>query len=214
MKELWEQAILPWNLPLTVLLGLVIVFWSLKILTGADFASGDADIDVDGGLEHAGGFSSDLMRAVNAGAVPLTIVLSVLILALWMASILLNYYLNPEKKWFLNAGLLLASLVIAVVATKIITQPLVPVMRRLKSAEDAAPVIGETGVVRSIEIDSRYGQVEVRRPQGAPAILNSRLLPDIEPVPRGTTVAVVSYDQAAGVYLVKPISTESNTLKS
>jgi hypothetical protein len=60
--------------------------------------------------------------------------------------------------------------------------------------------------VRSIEIDSRYGQVEVQRADGAPAILNSRLAPDANPVPRGTPVVVVSIDEASGVYLVRPLN--------
>jgi len=210
VKELWQQATLPWNLPLTILLGLVVVFWTLKILTGADLDSGDGDLDVDGAHGETGDLSTDILRVVNAGAVPLTVVLSVLVLAWWMASLLLNYYLNPEQRWPWNIGFFIASFVISVVATKVVTQPLVPLMRRLKAAEDAAPVIGESGVVRSIELDSRYGQVEVRRLHGAPAILNSRLAPDSEPVPRGTPVAIVSYDAATGVYLARPFLTESS----
>jgi hypothetical protein len=210
VKELWEQAIRPWNLPLTILLGLVVVFWLLKILTGADLDSADADLDMDGADGETGDLSTDLLRVVNAGALPLTIVLSVLILAWWMASMLLNYYLNPDHLWSWNVGLFVASLLLSVVATKLITQPLVPLMRGLKAAEDTAPVIGETGIVRSIELDSSYGQVEVRRLHGAPAILNSRLAPDSEPAPRGTLVTIVSYDTVAGVYLARPFLTESN----
>lgn len=210
VKELWTQAIQPWNLPLTVLLGLVVLFWSLKILTGADLDSGDADIDADGADGETGDLSTDILRVVNGGAVPLTIVLSVLVLAWWVASILLNNYLNPDHRWPSNLGFFIASFVISVVATKLITQPLVPLMKRLKAAEDTAPVLGETGIVRSIELDSRYGQVEVQRLHGAPAILNSRLDPDSEPVPRGTLVSIISYDTTAGVYLARPFLTESN----
>ncbi|MES2440362.1 MAG: hypothetical protein V4584_14935 [Verrucomicrobiota bacterium] len=210
VKELWEQAILPWNLPITILLGLVVLFWMLKILTGADLDSGDGDLDVDDASAETGDLSTDLLRVVNAGAVPLTIVLSVLILVMWMASVLLNYYLNPEQDSVRSVGCFIASLAIAVIGTKVITQPLVPLMRRLKAAEDTAPVIGETGIVRSIEIDSRYGQVEVLRPHGAPAILNSRLDPDADPIPRGTPVAIVSFDRPSGIYLVRALSSPSH----
>jgi hypothetical protein len=207
VKELWEQAMLPYNLPLTVLLGMVVAYWVLTLLGGLGFDSGDADAGVDVG--EAASLSGSMMRAVNAGAVPLTVVLSILVLALWTASILLNFYFNPNQSLIRAGVLLVPGLILAVLATKLITQPLVPVMRRLREAEDAAPVIGEVGIVRSLELDSRFGQVEVERPDGAPAILSARLDTDAEPVPRGTSVAVVSLDEISGIYLVRPLSISS-----
>ncbi len=199
MRELWEQAILPYNLPLTILLGMMVLYW-LRALAG--FGDDLDDLDGDGEPDAHGGDS--LLRIVNAGAVPLTIILSILLLALWMGSMALNYYFNPGHSLWRAAGLDAGALVLAVIATKVITQPLVPLMRRLKNAENAAPVIGETGVVRSIEIDPTYGQVEVARPHGAPALLNAKLSPGSEPLPRGTPVAIESIDQA-GIYLVRAL---------
>lgn len=200
MKELWEQAILPYNLPLTILLGMMVLYW-LRALAG--FGDDLDDLDGDGEPDAHGGDS--LLRFVNAGAVPLTIILSILLLALWMGSIALNYYFNPGHGMGRALALDAGALVVAVIATKVLTQPLVPLMRRLKRAENAAPVIGETGVVRSIEIDSKFGQVLVDRPDGGPALLNAKLAPGSEPVPRGTTVSVEAIDEA-GIYLVRPLS--------
>lgn len=206
MKELWEQAILPYNLPFTILLGLVVVYWLLTLLGAIGFDSADADLDLDlNDGAHLGDLPATMLRVVNAGAVPLTVVLSILVLALWMFSIVLNFYFNPGHSMLLAGGFFLVAFILAVVATKIITQPLVPLMRRLKAAEDTAPVLGEVGIVRSIQIDSRYGQVEVERPDGAPALLNARLGPDSEPVPRGNPVAIISMDEASGIYLVRAL---------
>lgn len=205
VKELWTQAILPYNLPLTVLLALVVLYWVLSII-GA-IAVDDVDVDVSGDAQVGlGDISAFLLRAVNAHSVPVTIVLSVLVLAMWIGSILLNYYLNPGLSTWLGFAYLLAAFVIGVIATKVITQPLVPFMRRLKEAEDAAPVIGEIGVVKSIDVDTRFGQVEVMRPGGAPALLNARVGPDSEPILRGTSVAILSYDEPSGLYLVRAVS--------
>ncbi len=206
MKELWEQAILPCNLPITILLGLVVLFWIFQLATGPDLDSADAGSGVGDSSADAVDMSTSILRVVNAGAVPLTIVLSVLVLTLWMASVLLNFYFNPEQSRLKSLAFFFAAFGLAVVATRIITLPLVPLMRRLKASEDTAPVLGETGIVRSIELDSRYGQVEVQRADGAPAILNSRLAPDASPVPRGTPVVVVSMDEASGVYLVRALT--------
>ena len=207
MKEIWEQAILPYNLPLTILLGLVVGFWVLTLIGFLGLDSLDVDLDVDadahGGLSHLGEIPAAMLRVVNAGSVPVTIVLSVLALCLWLGSLILNYYFNPTQSGWLAAAFILAALVLAVIATKALTQPLVPLMRKLKQAEDAPPVIGCAGIVRSITIDPEYGQVEVARPDGAPALLNARLGPDAEPAPRGTPVIIISLDETRGVYLAR-----------
>lgn len=205
--ELWEQAILPYNLPFTLLLGLVVFYWLLTLIGAFGIDSLDAHHHVDGddASGHLGDVPAAMLRVVNAGFVPLTVVLSILILMMWVGSITLNYYFNPGKSWLLAAAFLAVAFVLAVIATKILTQPLVPLMRRLKEAENVAPVIGEVGIVRSIEMDSKYGQVEVERPGGATALLNARLGADAEPVPRGTTVAIISLDETSGLYLVRPL---------
>ena len=204
MNELWEQATLPYNLPITILLGLVVLFWILTLVgaVGLDSLDVDADADVDGDL---GDIPAAMLRVVNAGMIPLTVVLSLLILGMWIFSILLNFYFNPGHSWLVAFGFFLAAFVLGVIATKLITQPLVPFMRRLKEAENAAPVIGEVGIVRSIQIDSEYGQVEVERPGGAPALLNARLGINAEPVARGTEVAIISMDEKTGVYLARAL---------
>lgn len=203
MKEIWEQAILPHNLPLTILLGLVIAFWLFTLIGAVSADALDVDLDADAQPHHIGGVFAVFLRLVNAGFVPVTVVLSILILAMWMISMVCNYYFNPAGALFLAIGFFIAALILGLIVTKAVTQPLVPLMRKLKAAEDAAPVIGEIGTVKSIQLDSEYGQVEVIRPDGAPALLNARLAPGSEPAPRGTTVAILSVDEAKGIYLAR-----------
>ncbi len=202
VKELWEQAILPYNLPLTILLGMMVMFWLFTLLGAVGMDSLDMDLDAD---TDVGDVPAAMLRVVNAGLIPVTVVLSILILLMWIAAMILNYYLNPGHSWLLALGFFLASFILGVIGTKILTQPLVPFMRRLKAAEDVAPVIGEVGIVRSIQMDSTYGQVEVARPDGAPAILNAKLGIDATPVPRGTQVAILSMDEKTGVYLARAL---------
>ncbi len=213
MKELWDQALLPYNLPLTIALGAVVVFWLFTLLGIVGIDTLDVDLpdhaSADADPSHIGEMPGALLRLVNAGSVPLTVVLSVLVLATWLTSIMVNYYLNPGQSLILAAGYFLVAFIAGVVVTKIITQPLVPLMRRLKDAENAKPVLGESGIVRSIEITDRYGQVEVVRDDGAPAILNARLSEGTDSVPRGTEVLVISFEEATGVYLVRPIPSTS-----
>lgn len=211
MKELWHEAILPYNLPLTLLLGVMVLFWIVNLVggLGTDLLDGDLDADVDGDIgAHfgIGGVMATFLKSVNAGTIPLTIGLSILILMMWMAAILLNYYFNPGHSTSVAVGFAFVALLLGLVATKAVTQPLVPFMRRLKAAEDAPPVVGEVGVVRSIQLDAEYGQVEVIRTDGAPAILNARLDDDCGPLPRGSRVIIFGMDEKTGVYLASSFS--------
>jgi len=206
VKELWEQAVLPYNLPLTIALGAVVVFWLFTLLGAAGVDTFDVDLPDEGGdPSQLGEVPGALLRLVNAGLVPLTVVLSVLVLAVWITSVTINYYFNPDQSMILAGAYFLIALVAGVVLTKLLTQPLVPLMRRLKEAENAKPVVGEIGTVRSIELTDCYGQVEVVRNDGAPAILNARLSEGSAPLPRGTEVLVLSLDPATGVYLASPV---------
>ncbi len=214
MKELWQEAIQPYNLPLTILLGLMVLFWLFNLLggIGTDVLEGDlgADVDADADAHFGvGDVMSSLLLTINAGTFPLTIVLSLLILMMWIAAILLNYYFNPDHKTLAAFGFAFIALLLGIVATKAMTQPLVPFMRRLKAAEDAPPVVGEIGVVRSIQLDAEYGQVEVIRPDGAPAILNARLDDDCGPLDRGSRVIIFGMDEKTGVYLASSLSSAS-----
>ena len=47
MKEFFDIAFAIVNLPLTILFGLMILYWILTTLTGLDLDFFDADIDVD-----------------------------------------------------------------------------------------------------------------------------------------------------------------------
>ena len=68
VKELWEQAILPYNLPLTILLGLVVGFWILTLIGGVSFDA-DLDLDADTATGDLGDLPAAMLRAVNAGIV-------------------------------------------------------------------------------------------------------------------------------------------------
>ncbi|GAA5478405.1 hypothetical protein [Haloferula helveola] len=208
MKELFEHMMLPYNLPMTVAMGVLFLYWIIVLFGGMAVDAFDVDLDVDTDLDAEvdgsnlfHGLLGGTLRFVNADAIPLTIVLSLVILFTWAAQILSNYYLNAGHSMWLGFLLLLGSFIAASVATKAVTQPLRPLMIRLKKAEDTKPVIGEVGIVRSLTLSEKIGQVEVHRDNGAPALLTCRLSEGAAELPRGSEVVIVSYDEAEGSYL-------------
>lgn len=217
MKEIWEQAILAHNLPLTILLGLVIVFWLLAVLGTVDIDSldvdfdmdTDVDMDIDGDIDTDVspsnlGFLGGLMKLVNATDVPVMMVLSLLTLFMWVISILSNAAFNPGHSGLIACGLIVGNLIVSSILVKIITQPMIPFFKAFKKGEnDDEPVIGRIGIVKSRIIDSKYGQIEVPRDNGAPAIVNSRMADGHSPLMRGTEVLIFDKDEKKTLFIVR-----------
>jgi hypothetical protein len=103
MLELFAESIRPINLPLSVLVAVITLYWVLVGfgLLGLDFGA-DAELDVDSGAgdldlegdpnsDSGGGeWLSSVLGFVNIGEVPITIVISVLGLCAWVLSVLVN----------------------------------------------------------------------------------------------------------------------------
>lgn len=216
MKEIWEQAILSYNLPLTCLLGLVLVYWLLSVLGAVDVDTFDIDFDADADMDldtdahgdhHSGSFFGGIMKFVNAQDVPIMIVLSILVLSMWVISILSNYYFNPSGNELVALAMLAGNFIASIFVVKGITSPLRPVMRAIKNDADApAPVIGSVGIVKSRLLDQNFGQVEVIREKGAPALLNCRLREGEEGQMRGSEVLIYDFDKEKDRYLVRALT--------
>ncbi|NWK55954.1 DUF1449 family protein [Verrucomicrobiaceae bacterium N1E253] len=217
MKEIWEQAILSYNLPLTVALGLVIVFWILAVIGTIDFESLDFDFDFDADVDAdldadldtdvtpgSGGFMMTILKFVNATDVPVMMVLSFLTLFMWTFAIISNAAFNPNHSWLIASGLIVGNFFLSCLMVKITTQPFRPFFNAFKKGEnDDEPVIGRVGTVKSRVIDTKYGQVEIPRDNGAPAIVNCRMADDHESMVRGDQVLVFSKDKEKNLFLVR-----------
>ncbi len=144
-----------------------------------------------------------LARFVNIHEVPLMVVLSFQFVFMWMIGLISNHYLNPAESILVACGLLIANLFVSALLTRIITAPLKPLMRGLKKEwDDAGPIIGNTGVAKTAEINESFGQLEVVR-QGAPTLCNARVPEGAEPVGRGETALVIDYNTETQTCIVK-----------
>ena len=211
MREIWEQAILAHNLPLTIVVGLFMVYWLFSIFGIFGLDSMDIDFDADLNVNSDGNTDSHLptpimsaLRFVNAADVPLMAILTLLSIFMWVGSMIANYYLNPHLLEWLFLVIFLSSFVGSVILVKITTAPLVPLFRRMKELEKAEPAVGGTAIVISKEVDSKYGQAEQKRTKGAPAILTC-ITTEETPIPRGTEVSIVSYDKDTGIYKIRTL---------
>lgn len=201
-------------LPMTILLVPVGIYWLLSIVGAVDHDILGMDLDgVDGHHGHDGHPATEFMhgalRILNAQGVPVMMVLSILIAYLWGCSMLGNLWFNKGFSGGIGFFVSLGALGVAVILTRLTVTPLKPLFRLMQDdPESAKPVLGRSGVVRTAFVNERDGQVEVEN-AGAPLLLNARVAVGSPPLPRGTAVLVISYDEATGIYIVRTLSETS-----
>lgn len=170
---------------------------------GAD--AGASDVDA-GSRSPALGFLAGALRVVNGGEVPVMAVLSILIILMWACAMLGNLWMNPDGASGRASLIAVAALLVAVVLTRIVIQPLKPFFRVLKgSGVEDIPIVGRSGVVRTAEITSENGQVEVET-DGESLLLNARLGCQETRLVRGDEVLVYQHDEKKNIYFVRSIS--------
>ena len=206
------------NLPFTVFLGLIVLYWLLVALGALDVhLFSDFDSDVHGDIHHDAshdiGSFTKILHFVGVGDVPVMVIVSVLGLSMWLGSMIANYYLTDGSQLYALA-LLIPNFVISVVVTRYITLPMRPLFRSLSKDRGAGEeVLGNICRITTSEATPTFGQAEITR-SGAPVLINVRTLDDAVLV-KGAQAAVVRGDSEKGVYYITPMPTiESSQTKN
>ncbi|MFT5467483.1 MAG: hypothetical protein ACI8UO_002587 [Verrucomicrobiales bacterium] len=213
MTLILTEALKSQNLPLTILLGAVVVYWLIVILgaIGVDSLDFDVDADVDADVDPdldtagtgGGGIGMAVLRFLNFGQVPALIVISVLVLCLWSISILGNYIFNGGGLILITAAIFTANLFISAILTKITTAPLKRLFVALNADGDThEPIVGRACTIRSLKVTPDSGQAEVER-DGATFLINVRATEDQESLIKGDEALVVSEDPETGFFSVR-----------
>ena len=189
-------------LPFTVLLGLVVIYWIVVILSGLGGDLLDIDLDFDPDT-HASLADWGMLgiRWFNLGDVPLMVWVSVLAMSSWLISVTFDRHLTDASTLTIIM-VSIRNLGLGMLAAKVMTQPL---KGKLKHSEPnpAEKMIGRQGIVTTSEVTTAFGQVECAIVDGAPLKLNVRTLEGA--VAKGTTVEIVDYAPAERIYFVKAI---------
>lgn len=211
MLEIFTEAISYVNLPFTVLLGVVILYWLFVALGALDSDFGhDADGHMDSGHDghdghhghHAedGGFLSGMFHFINLGEAPLMVVLSLLSLSMWTCSLIVNFYFTGHSA-VLALAFLVPNLLVSAIVTRYVTLPLRPLFRLLRRTEDNhQPMIGRPCRITTSNASSSFGQAEVET-KGAPLLIDVRTMDGIS-LPRGANAVIFREDTERGIYYV------------
>jgi hypothetical protein len=171
----------------TPVLVVVIGYWVVVALGGAD-PEGDT------GSGEAG---DGVLAFVGLGGVPATVVLSLLVVFAWFASL-------AGGELFPLPGLLV--LLIAMVLAWLVTRAAIVVLRRLLPSgvePSRADFVGMTCVIRTGRVTRTFGQAEVHAPDGSSAVVQVRQT-GTDAMTSGTIALLYDFDHAGEFFWVVP----------
>jgi len=164
----------------TVGLGIVIGYWLIALfgLFDWDVFSAEVELEIDSDIGQLGTVAG-LLATLGLSGVPITIVISFLILNGWFICYFVSKLIPsfPEAlsliEVLLDLGSILLSLAVSIIVTATMIKPLRPLFRKINNQPISRSVIGRTCRVRSSRVDQTFGEVECIY-QGASLILKVR----------------------------------------
>jgi len=205
--ELYHASTQGMNLPATLLLLLVVLYWFTVMFGVLDLSSLDVDLDAsgpEGGMEGAepSGFDA-LLEYFNIRQVPVSIVVSFFALSFWMVGVFANHALHDTRSGLLGLAVFILNVPFSAHVAKWVTRPMVPIFRAMrKDAESVRDLCGERVFVTSSTADAKFGIAEIRC-EGAPITLNVRTEGDV--LPKGTEAVILQHDPEKDTYLITPL---------
>lgn len=205
MIEVFREAIAWVNLPFTLLLALVGIYWISVIVGLSDLEGVEGEMDSDADAESD--FLQGILKFFYVGEVPALVVLSVLVLCLWTGMILGNHYLNPGMHWIIAAAILIPVFIASAVITRIVAKPLRRAFQVLnKDYDDHRPVVGRTCIVTTSEVNETFGQATVESTSSSDILINARTRHG-EVLHKGETAIIFDEEKEKNLFLVRKLET-------
>lgn len=209
MSEFFAAILSPVNFALTVLLVCFMFYWLVVMFGMTDLDAFDVDVDVDtdvdapSGGSAVGGGMMGILKFLNVGEVPLMVLLSTFALVMWTIGVLAHIFVGA---WSIGVQLLalIPMAVIAVLLTKILTQPAKRVFAKMdeSAAAGSVEVLGQRCLIISATADHRHGQAEIKT-AGAPVKINVKTPSQEIVLLRGSEAVVVNDRDENGVYIIR-----------
>lgn len=149
---------------------------------------------------HEAGGLAGLIQALGLGGVPVTVMLSILILVAWIFCVTAMQLLGGGSPGWLVAAAALLSLTIAVPLTSLLVRPLRRFFVTLPATRHR-DLLGKICTVTTLRVDERYGQAEIED-GGAGLLVQVR---SNGPVRLARGDRAIIFDYRDEVFLVAPV---------
>ena len=223
--ELMGEAFLLVNILWTTLLMVVVVYW-LTVVFGAmdvDFldvdwdaeTTFDVDVEVeggdsDGGVNSLGGWLRGVLSFFYVGEIPVMVLVSLMLLAVWVVSILGNYYLNPGRSLLLAPVVYAVAIATGLATVKVFGWPFRKLFGMLdrENKEQSRPLVGRMCRIDSSQVTSeRLGQAMIET-AGAPVLLNVKCAGE-DVLKKGDEAIITGRDAEKDIYFIEPVDLEN-----
>ncbi|RMX06021.1 ubiquinone biosynthesis protein UbiH [Corticibacter populi] len=176
----------------TALLALVLLYWLVAASGLLELDALDHALLGDGGDGLDAGGLAALLNKVGLGRVPLTIIVSLIVLFGWVASFAMVRLLVPQTglvllQFVMGAAVFALALLAGLLATIVVLRPVRALLARVPP-EESKVVLGRVGVVRSASATPQQGYASVED-GGAGLVLQVRTIKG--ELPRGTRVVLI-----------------------
>ena len=206
--EFFKELITLANLPVTIMMGMVVLYWLMVILgvlgmDAIDLDLGmDADLDFDPGLDASpDGMFSEALTFMHMGEVPAMIVGSIVVFFMWILTVLSNHYINSEQNLLFAFLFIVPNLLISLIATKALIWPFVNIFKSDQTmVETRENMIGLTGAVMTSVVNDKFGQIEIQI-DGPPVVINARTQTG-EELAKGDNAKIDAYNPVNDTFTV------------
>jgi hypothetical protein len=208
MIELITESFRIPNLPVTIVLLIVILYWIVNLVGLFDLDMFHADADHHVHAETDGHSHSAFGTMFDFGDVPIAIIFSFFTLIFWSGTMICNYYLGNSSLFFALL-IYIPNIIAAFAVTKIIAIPLSKGYKLLNDNTEDAATSDFTGSVCMVTIEAgpaSMGQGEINR-GGDVFRINIKTYPK-KLLKKGQSGLLIEYFPDKGYYIAEPY--ESN----
>jgi Inner membrane protein YqiJ, N-terminal len=205
LSEFFTATINLINLPFTIFLTLIFLYWVGVVLGALDIELFDFDIDTDAEVDGSpsGSAFMGILQFLNIGEIPIMIVVSILVFLLWAISILANHYFNPSYSLIWGSALLIPNLLVSVLVAKIFTKPISALFSQLEKRQEIKTALYKMAIVTTSKITESFGQVEIST-DGSPITVNARTENGLI-LNKGDRVVIYNQDKENGIFYVEQL---------
>lgn len=191
--------------------GLVVIsgFWLLTLIGLFDIDAFDVGVDLeieaDLDVSQVGGIAG-LLTTLGLTGVPITVVLSLLILNGWMICYFATIFipLFPDFASFIqltiNAAIAIISFLLSIPITAFMIKPLKGIFRRVHQEPLRVSLLGKTCRIRTSRADHSFGEAEAQH-YGASLIVKVRTSGDLV-LNTGDNAVIIEHQESDDSYLV------------
>jgi hypothetical protein len=207
MMDFIRECFLTVNLPVTMMLLVVLVYWVMVIAGAIGLDAIDLDVDADADVDadfdvDGDGLFGNAIEFLYLGEVPVVIVGSFFVVFMWIVTVLSNHYLNEQQSILVMAMWLLPNMLLSLLATRISVMPFSKMFRNYDKAEFTRDeMIGKIGIVKSSEVTPDFGQLEIQQ-AGPEHVLNVRTKHGTS-LGKGDAAKIVSFNNTDDTFIVE-----------